>query len=428
MFFDDIPRLVEASMLASAYDPRVVQRHVAAAEDQAALRSQLDGAGLVAFVADGAVLPRASGVSDRPMRGEHVIPFRSPPELAVELEAPNAGRVRGMGIPKGVTILVGGGYHGKSTLLAAISRGVYDHIPGDGRERVVTAPDAVKIRAEDGRRIEKVDISPFISNLPFGQDTRAFSTENASGSTSQAANIVEALEAGTSLLLMDEDTCATNFMVRDSRMQRLVPKAKEPITPFVDQVRNLYREHGVSSIIVMGGSSDYFEVADTVIAMDHYLPRVVTAEARRLVEELPSRRLEESGGSFGPLPARIPDPASIDPYRRGKVKVRARELDTIQFGEETMELYALEQLVDQSQTRAIGDMLVYAVRKGYWDGRTSIRQAISRLFADVESNGLDVISPFYGQHPGDLARPRPQEVAAALNRLRTLVVLGQSHP
>ncbi|MBI4497971.1 MAG: ABC-ATPase domain-containing protein [Chloroflexi bacterium] len=421
ILLEEVPQVVAASLAASAYPPGSLARHVAVVEDQEALRSALAERRLVAFVADGALLPRESGVSDRPLR-EGAIPFASPPELRCELGAPHRGPVTGMGIPQGVTLLVGGGYHGKSTLLAALARGVYNHIPGDGREYVVTRADAVKVRAEDGRRVEQVDISPFIRNLPLGQDTAAFSTDNASGSTSQAANIVEALEAGASLLLMDEDTCATNFMVRDARMQRLIPKEREPITPFVDQVRNLSQEHGVSTIIVMGGSSDYFEVADTVLALERYEPRVVTAEAQRLTQAYPSQRRNESGGGFGPVRERIPLPDSIDPYRRGRVRVSAQGVRAIRFGEETIDLSAIEQLVDPSQARAIGELLVYGVRRGYWDGRATLRDGLGRLFRDVDGQGLDILGLAPGQHPGDYARPRPQEVAAALNRLCSLRV------
>ena len=178
------------------------------------------------------LLPRRSGVDDRPLEGGGVVPFRSPESLRVVLQAPNAGSVPGMGVPVGVTLVVGGGFHGKSTLLRALEAGVYNHRPGDGRERVVSDPDTVKVRAEDGRAVAGVDISAFIDGLPLGQDTHHFTTPNASGSTSQAATIVEALESGAHALLVDEDTSATNFMLRDRRMQSLVPKDAEPITPF----------------------------------------------------------------------------------------------------------------------------------------------------------------------------------------------------
>ncbi len=380
------------------------------------------GAALASFVAEGAVLPRASGNSDRPLSTGRVVPFVAPPELRVTLPAPNRGSITGMGIPEGITLIVGGGYHGKSTLLLAIERGVYNHIPDDGREYVVARRDAVKVRAEDGRRVAQVDISPFINNLPFGQDTTAFSTENASGSTSQAANIVEALEAGTSLLLIDEDTSATNFMIRDARMQQLVAKECEPITPFIDQVRNLHNQHGVSTIIVMGGSGDYFDVADTVVCLEAYVPHLVTAEAKAIAASLPTQRRQESGASFGPLRQRVPLPESVDPTRRGRTKVDARGTAGIRFGSEDIDLQDVEQLVDFSQTEAIGDILVYSLHRDYLDGRATLREVLSQVFKDIEREGLDVISPFHGQHPGNYALPRPQEVAAALNRLRTLAV------
>ena len=170
--------------------------------------------------------------------------------------------------------------------------GIYSHIPGDGREYVATDPKAVKIRAEDGRFVEKVNISPFIKSLPLLRDTLRFSTDNASGSTSQAANIMEALEMGARVLLIDEDTSATNFMIRDRRMQELVQKAHEPITPFIDKVRQLYQDQRVSTILVMGGSGDYFEAADTVIWMNNYRPFAVTRES-------PGDRRKISGPSSG---------------------------------------------------------------------------------------------------------------------------------
>jgi len=422
MFFQEIPSLVEMAMFYSALPQDVLAKHVEVAEDQEALRDQLRERGLVAFVGDGSVLPRTSGISEEPLVGPQVVRFASPPELKVYLKAPNRGDVPGMGIPEGVTLVVGGGYHGKSTLLAALSRGVFNHVPGDGREYVVTRGDAVKIRAEDGRSVEKVDISPFISNLPFQKDTSSFSTDNASGSTSQAANIIEALEYGTSLLLIDEDTSATNFMIRDGRMQRLVPKQGEPITPFIDQVRNLAQQYRVSTIVVVGGSGDYFDVADTVIRMKDYLPSVVTKEAHRIAAEMPTHREKEAPSQFGQIVPRAVVAESLDPYRKGRVKVSARGLHAVEFGRYTIDLQNVEQLVDPSQTRAIADILLYGLRQGYFDRNAPITSALERIYADISASGLDVISPHRGQHPGDYARPRLQEVAQTINRLRGLEV------
>lgn len=419
MLLEEIPKVVEESLFHEALDQGELRAHIDRAEDQDWLRGRLPELGLVAFVAEGSVLPRESGISDTPLQHGHMVKLTAPPELMVEVDLPHQGRITGMGIPEGVTLIAGGGYHGKSTLLKALERSVYDHVPGDGRDLAVTRGDAVKIRAEDGRRVEKVNISPFISHLPFGVSTARFSTGNASGSTSQAANIVEALEAGARLLFIDEDTSATNFMIRDSLMQRLISKDKEPITPFIDQVANLYKEHGVSTILVMGGSGDYFEVADTVIAMENYRPRVVTGEARQIAAGRQDRRTREGGGRFGPLPRRVPLPGGIDPMRGRKEKVSARSLSHLLFGRQTVELSQVEQLVDMSQTQAIGDMVLYGLKKGYFDGKAGLAEIIGRIFSDIEAAGLDVIASSPGP---DHALPRPYEVVATLNRLRTFEI------
>ncbi|KXG74467.1 hypothetical protein AN618_22970 [Fervidicola ferrireducens] len=414
-----MPEIAEKGLLYRNIDAELAKKWVELAEDQEYLREELKKRRLVAFVADGSILPRESGISDRPMRGDKVVPFKSPENLKVSFELPNAGVVEGMGIPEGVTLIVGGGYHGKTTLLSALQRGVYDHIPGDGREFVITVRDAVKIRAEDGRRVEKVDISPFIANLPDGQDTRKFSTENASGSTSQAANIMEAVEIGTSLLLLDEDTCATNFMIRDARMQKLVAKEKEPITPFIDRVRQLYEELGISTVLVMGGSGDYFEVADCVIKMQDYRPYDVTEEARRIAAEIKTdRRVERTEGPIAVTP-RVILKEGLE--LRGKKKIKSRDVDTLQYGGKFIEMDYVEQLVDRSQTSAVGEIIRYAVEK-YVDGKRTLKEIVEMVFADIEKYGLDIVSPFYGKHPGNLAMPRPQEVAAGLNRYRGLRV------
>ena len=413
MLCHQVPDIAAASLRFDSDDPGAVNRFVEGGEDAEALRSQLADLGLVAFVADDSVLPRRSGVDDRPLEGGDVVRFRSPVELRLQVELPNAGTVGGMGIPAGVTLIVGGGFHGKSTLLNALERGVYNHIPGDGRQLVVTEASAVKIRAEDGRGIQGVDVSPFIHDLPLGRDTGAFSTDNASGSTSQAANIVEALEAGSRLLLVDEDTSATNFMIRDGRMQRLIARANEPITPFIDRVRQLFDERGVSTVLVMGGSGDYFSTADTVIAMENYLPRDVTDEARAIAADSQDSRTAESQGPFGPVRERIPLPHSIDTR---KVKTRGRSV--IVLGADTIDLSAVEQIVHPSQTRALAAALVYARHQCMGEGVT-LRDVLDAVLADIGTGGLDVLS----QYPvGDHAAFRRLELAAALNRLRALRV------
>lgn len=421
MFFIDLPAVVKDALFYQRLPQEAFAKHVDIYEDQEYIRQRLREKGLIAFLANGSVLPRQSGINDLPLRGEKAVPFISPAELEVELNLPHAGSVKGMGIPQGVTLIVGGGYHGKSTLLRALERGVYNHIPGDGRELVVSIATAMKIRAEDGRRIEKVNISPFINNLPNREDTVNFVTENASGSTSQAANIMEALEAGAEVLLLDEDTSATNFLIRDVRMQHLVPKNKEPITPFIDKVRQLWEKFRVSTVVVLGGSGDYFDVADTVIMMNEYCPQVVTEKAKEIARRFPAARIREGKDSFGDLKERIPLPTGFNPTVGKKIKIQGRGLSTIEFGKQSIDLSLVEQLVDPSQTRAIGDIIYYAARK-YIDGRNTMVRILKLIEQDLEKYGLDIISPYYGQNPGDYARPRMLEVAAAFNRLRSLYI------
>jgi len=416
---EDIPEIADRALHYRSLSADKIRQHIETVEDADGLRQQLRQHGLVAFVADGAILPRRSGVDDRPLQDESVVPFQSPAAQRVELVCPNRGAIRGMGVPRGVTLIVGGGYHGKSTLLRAIELGVYNRIPGDGREFVVADEAAVKVRAEDGRSIAGTDISPFINQLPQGRSTQNFTSPNASGSTSQAANIIEALEAGAQVLLLDEDTAATNFMIRDRRMQQLISKAKEPITPLIDKIRQLYTDCGVSTVLVMGGSGDYFDTADTVIALENFQPADVTAQAHAIAEATRTERSAEGGEHFGTLRPRVPLPESIDPSRGKKAAdIKVRERDAIGFGEQTIDLAAVEQLVDSGQLRAIAAALIYA-KKHYLDKQRPLPDVLARVIADIDEQGLDAIA---ASPQGDLSRFRRFELAAALNRLRTLQV------
>ena len=430
LLLGDLTRLAGEALHWSATPAECAGRFVDCVENQHALRAQLAERGLVAFVADGAILPRATGASDRPLAAKEAVAFQSPAALRVTLTCPHpidpgrgdAREITGLGVPRGVTLIVGGGYHGKSTLLKALERGVYPHVPGDGREYVVTAASAVKVRAEDGRRVERVDISPFIGNLPYGRSTADLGTDDASGSTSQAANIVEALEVGAEVLLLDEDTSATNFMVRDARMQALVAKEHEPITPFVDRVRELYDELGVSTVLVMGGCGDYFDAADTVIMMRDYVPVDVTAEARAIAGAHNSGRRPETAAKLQAITPRIPLAESFDASRgRRDVKIDARALDLIQYGTERIDLRGVEQVVDQSQTWAIGSA-IYLATQQLMDGKATLRQVVEAIDALLDERSLDVLDPYHraAHHPGNYARPRPFEIAAAINRLRTV--------
>ncbi len=418
MLCDDIPHIVDQALKYRQLDATAIEHHVETVEDADWLRQNLVERGLVAFIPDGAILPRRSGVDDQPLSADAVA-FQSPESLRVEFTCPNRRLITGIGIPVGITLIVGGGYHGKSTLLRAIELGVYNHIPNDGRELVVTNPAAVKIRAEDGRSIASVDISPFINQLPQGRSTSQFSTTNASGSTSQAANIMEALEAGAKLLLVDEDTAATNFMIRDRRMQQLIAKEKEPITPFIDKVRQLYTDYTVSTILVMGGSGDYFDVADTVIAMENFQPHDVTEKAKAIALANQTERTPEGSKQFGEITPRIPLAESIDPSRgHRKVKLKVRDVDEVVFGTEEIDLGAVEQIVERGQLRAIAEAIVYAKRQ-YINERYTLPEILNHVMADIESQGLDVLTYM---PEGDLVLFRRFELAAVLNRLRTLKV------
>ncbi|THV27609.1 ABC-ATPase domain-containing protein [Glycomyces paridis] len=385
------------------------------ADDVAALREAVAAAGLVAFVADGSMLARRSGVDDRPLEGG--VPFAGPESMAAEFTLPHAGTVRGMGIGPGVTLIVGGGFHGKSTLLRALEAGVWDHVPGDGRELVVADRSAVKVRAEDGRAVTGVDVHAFVDHLPSGDDTRRFTTANASGSTSQAAAVVESLEAGARVLLIDEDTAATNLMIRDARMQELVAKDREPLTPLVDLVRSMADDHGVSTVLVMGGSGDYMDVADRVVLMDAYRPEDVTERAKALAARPTGRRVEAEG--FAMPRARVVDPRSVSSESRGRQKIRADGTDGLRFGESEVDVRSVEQITDHSMTSGIGLAIEAAVRRGWIDGKATVAVALDRI---EEGLGTEGAAELLRVRDVDLAVPRRFEIAATLNRMRELRV------
>ncbi|WP_432663582.1 ABC-ATPase domain-containing protein [Wukongibacter baidiensis] len=418
IFFNALPQIVDKALYYKNINTQALRNCINLAEDQYYLRNQLKERGLAAFIINDAILPRESGISDKPLK-DNAIPFKSPESLETIFDLPNRGKIRGMGIPEGITLIVGGGYHGKSTLLRALERSVYNHIEGDGREFVITTSNAVKIRAEDGRRIERVDISPFINNLPNGQDTKIFSTENASGSTSQAANIIESLEIGTNLLLIDEDTCATNFMIRDRKMQELVKKDKEPITPFIDRVRYLYENLGVSTVMVAGSSGDYFDVADNVIMMDEYIPYDVTDRAKEIVKKISSNNSHKSIVTFNSEAQRILLKSSFPKTHKG-IRIKAKGIDTIVYNKTGIDLKYLEQLVDSSQTNCIAVILEY-IAKNFANNNLATYDIINRVYEIIEAKGLDTLSTFSG-HPGNLALPRKYEIIATLNRFRLLKI------
>ncbi|MGP4042452.1 ABC-ATPase domain-containing protein [Gracilibacillus sp. D59] len=419
LFFTILPSILKYSIF--AIKDEELEQSVQLADQHIAIREKMKQNNWIGFIADGAILPRESGVSNRPLK--KAVPFESPQENRVEINLPHReDPLTGMAIKKGISLIVGGGYHGKSTLLQALERGVYHHIHGDGREYVLTDPDAVKIRAEDGRQVTSVNISAFINDLPHGQATTNFTTENASGSTSQATNVVEAIEAGTTTLLIDEDTSATNFMIRDVRMQALVHEDKEPITPFIDKIKQLRDDLDVSTILVMGGSGDYFDVADEVIMMDQYKPFSVTDKAREIVKNHPVSRQSVTEKLTINMNQRVFLPQSLNLQKGKKKKVQAKGLYTIMMGTSTIQLQDVEQLVDASQTQAIAEMLRFMEAKGVLKQTKPLSELLDDLETLIDKEGLQAFAPFPNQHPGDLARPRRFEIAACLNRMRTAKV------
>lgn len=428
LLVDDLPDLVRFSALGEQLEVNALEKHCSVYEDFLFIQSQLGELNLVGFVQDGAILPRATGTSDVPLKNAR--PFTSPTSLQRTFELPSGQTVTGMGISRGITLIVGGGFHGKSTLLRALERGVYAHIPGDGRELVVCDPTAITIRAEDGRAVTGANISPFISNLPGAIDTENFSTQNASGSTSQAANLVEALEIGATTLLIDEDTSATNFMIRDALMRELISSDHEPITPFVDRISALYEELGVSTILVMGGSSAFFDLADTVITLTEYVPRDVTDDARRIAaqhssygsEQGSKQNFEQNAHNEPQVKQLVRSRAvlgkSLTPNNARKPP-RARGLEQIQMGREDLDVRYLSQLVDSSQTQTIALSLRLVAQELEHQG-TTLAQACQQVVKRLEHEGLDELVGGGSRVRDDLALPRPAELMQAISRWRRL--------
>lgn len=414
ILFDFLPACVSQTLLSASCKKEELEAVADLADDRRYIREKLPEMDLAAFVANGSVLPRKSGISSLPMKD--AVAFCSPAAMEVTMDLPHGGPLKGMGIRKGVTLIVGGGYHGKSTLLEALELGVYDHIAGDGREYVITDESAVKLRAEDGRSIQNTDISMFIRNLPNGRDTSCFSTEDASGSTSQAAATVEAMEMGTGLLLIDEDTSATNFMIRDELMQRVVSREAEPIIPFIDRVRELYETRGISTILVAGSSGSYFHKADCVIQMNRYQPSEITETAKREAGQFPLT-LGETQKAVAPSFHRVVkrDAAFA---KEDRIKMKTLGLDGFSVNRETVDMRYVEQLTDPEQLTALAYMIKY-MKLHIFDGSRTVQEAVEKLYGEIAAKGF---SAFCGPDiPGNLALPRRQELYAALDRCRELV-------
>jgi predicted ABC-class ATPase len=403
-----LPQLVLESLTAGSYDSTALERHRASVEDHRALRGIIAREGWVAFLADGSHLARRAGDDDAPL-GEGNVPFVAPPELAAEVTLPRAGRLRGMALPAGIVLLCGGAFHGKSTLLRALAAAVYPHIPGDGRELVSVEPTAMGIRAEDGRAVTDIDLRPFLRNLPNGTDPARFRTENASGATSQAAAVIEALGAGCRCLLIDEDTSATNFLLRDPWVARLLRPEQEPIVPLLSRLREIHDRFGTSTILVVGGSGEAFRIADRAILMDAYHPQDA------------SSRVAEIRMAMGPAtevpPAVWPDrDRLLSPGQgsEGSPRIRAVSARRVLIGSSEIDLSASGALVHPSQGRTLATVVARWLEDG--SGSVDVAGAAERAAQRLETEGPGA---FAGQPRGDLAEVRVQEIMMLVNRLRT---------
>lgn len=429
MFEKELTAMVDFSLYYKNYDQESTQlldRYLDVQHKRERIKNYLKKNGLTVFINNGAILPRQSGIDDRPATGKNIIPFQSPMSCQVEIPISDTEVVQGMAIKEGITCITGGGYHGKSTLLQAILAGIYAHIPDDGREYIVTREDAVFIRAEEGRSIRNVDISAFIGMLPNGINTEQFSTDNASGSTSQAAMIVESLEAGSNLLLFDEDSCATNLLLRDELIAKVLDSSQEPIKPLYNSVRSLWCQYRVSMIFVVGGLGSFLQKADTCLLMDNYQCRDITAKVRAVLGEIKYEALQAekfSGQRY--LAADNFSPAYNNQRLNKQIPKRIKSLRNaprqLEYGMDLINLEALPQLIEASQILTIGYCLLRLKKAMEYQGSNAhtIKYWLDWLYQQLERNGLSFLQPDY---PGLLSLPRRNEVAAAINRTRSLKV------
>lgn len=413
ILFDFLPHCVESALFFEHTDKHKLQQAIFLAEDQEALRLLLRKEKLAAFVANNSILPRKSGVCELPLKD--AVPFHSPSSMERTFMLPHHGAVSGMAIPIGITLIVGGGYHGKSTLLSAIQEGVFNHIVGDGREFVIADDTAVKLRAEDGRSVRNVDISLFINHLPNGKNTTSFSTADASGSTSQAAGVIESIESGSRLFLVDEDTSATNFMVRDEFMQQVIESEKEPITPFIERTRDLYEKAGISTIMVAGSSGAFFHIADNIILMDCYHAVDITKKVKDLCKNYTAPRRSAKDFAIPSFDRVLPKYRQNGGKKYEHMKIKTHGVDSFSLDKETIDVRYLEQLTDAEQTAALAYLLRFCLEQ-VQDGQRTVQQTVQMIKDILDKKGF---AAFCGSYvPCGLAMPRIQELYACINRFR----------
>ncbi len=416
IFFDELASVVNSALIYCNLNEAELTEFVDIMEDADQVRQILPTRGLVSFVGEGSMLARL-GNTDYPDYDD-VQPLTVAEELLVEVDVPNAGPVKGLGIPSGITLILGDAYSGRIQLMRAIAAGIYNHIPGDGRELAITMPDAVHIASEPGRSVQKVDVHPFVRELVAEGATEEYTSAEADPCSAQAAATVEALEIGARALLYDESNSSPAFLTRDSRLTALMPDAGRRVMPLATRVRQLVDELGVS--VVVGGSSsvaEFIPVADTILRIDGYKVYDVTQEAKAM--DLDQFQLESDDVNLTALVEknRWVVPSSIDASSGPLDQViEAESIDLLQFGRSMINLQDVTQLADKHQTATIGLILCYAKLR-YMDEGRPIREIMDLIDRDLGTEGLECLSR---DLRGDLARPRRYEIAAALNRLDSL--------
>ena len=416
LFFEILPRVVNAALIFCNLDEDEITAAVNLMNDADHVRHLLATRGWVSFVADHARLSRV-GDSDQPDL-ERAIPLVVDEALARNVDVPHAGALRGFGVPAGLTLILGDAYSGRAELMHAIGDGIYNHVAGDGREMVITVPDAVYVKAEPGRSVQRVDISAFVR--PTGANPAAFTNIHADACAAQAASTIEALEVGARALLFEESDSAVEFLTRDARLGDLMPEADRTITPLSVLARRIVDQLGVS--LVIAGSStitDFIPVADTILRIANYKVSDVTQQAKALVAPPATA---PAGADVSALIAkkRSVVPSSIDPSAgRSELRIETEGMYQLHFGRNTIDLHGVVQLADEDQTRTIGRILYYA-KTHYMDETHPISELLDSVDQDLSTEGLETLTRVL---QGDLARPRRFEIAAALNRLPSLRIL-----
>ena len=415
-----LPDLLSASLYRTPEHLAGIEKSFQTLETRRAILEALPKRGLVAFVPDGAVLPRESGLSERPLSG--AVPFETPEELAVTFDI-GGKTLRGMGIPKGVTVITGGAYHGKSTLLEALVRSVYPHVPGDGREGIVVEESAFRVGVEDGRHVRGTDLSSMVRDLPGGVSTKNFSTEKASGSTSEAANLLEAMEMGSKTFLIDEDSSAVNFLIRDRRVRALLGDDREPLIPLTDRIRT-FVDMGFSFILVAGACGDFLSLADNIVVMAEYKAECGNAKARELFGACDMAKPSEQYSGVSTAAVSLPAPRVFDEFvkpllpkvrpasaveRQVKVKLNGDSL--LQVGLLTADVSKCGLLVDKSQRLGAGYLALNLCQN---PEESPLREIADKLCEKIRNVGFRNLSQGMSR---PMSLPRPVDIVAALLRM-----------